>query len=1218
LIVVIGPKALRSDYVRAEWQMALSEYKPVVPLLRRVPPETNDPYSCLPLELRHFHSPSFIPMDEVEPPLLPLAKILSEPVPPPVPISGNVPELPPHFRPRPDDFTRIFEAVLGELTSTRVLTGAERVTVLSGMGGIGKTVLAATLVHAMRSRPSTFLADGIYWLDQPPLLRLARLSGVPATDLVDDSSMMGALTQRFSNRRFLLVIDNATSADQIAPLIHILGASGRMLVTTRHGELATGRTSIHLDQLTEPEALRLVADWLGKDVEDLPPEVPRVAKLCGFHPFALSLNAGAASQGLPWSAIVAALDNRELDFISHRFDEYVYATVKQSIQISLDTLDGTYRDAALRYRELAAFVWQSGVPASAIARFWNKQGGLPPHHAERLLVFLQQRSLIELRGTPPGSEAYLHDLHLAFIEEESDEVHRLNEALLSSYRRPYPDGWWSVPDDGYVHGHLVRHLDLAGSKEEILALFGAEDWNGANAWYGARMNSGGFEGYVEDLQIASRSTDNCVLVLIMTSLRSLAKAVPAHLLVAAVEQGRWSIERAMAHARLPAEPAKRVAAMIALLPAVKQRASWLDEALNALDQAAVEERASPVAHLAAAASEAELLPILRRVTAWLRGAESRYAENQSAPLVSQVLARIPTALAQEALQIVDGTSVRPLRLYARLPEPERSQRIHDVLEQDRNFEDASSVTAYAFTVAVLAEHLGPETSAGLLSEALAATRKLEQGSVFRREGLIELLPHLEAGEQDAVLEELIADAVNDEPGLFERLARCVPPFLQARLRQSLETQSLVWTVNAAPHFCGEHREALVERALSEIERQANASSLLWMNGAKLISEMSEGQLERARMVVKSRLKGAAKVTALTAVARTTAPENRDRVIPDLLASIEELDDTDERAKAFHRLAPLLSGHYLDDALSAAQRIGEPSGREHLEKILPYLSNSEIRVIEKTEPDVIEKDLPLDHARTHLARLIVPDRISDRLTLIQAMVHEIPRLPHKNDEKPWIAAALGVRMAALNDTATALKLLLLGRNDAITVTALVELAAQLPKEHVLAVEARVRSTHLDTLSIPQRFGRLIISGDSARGYLGARLAPSLARVGEVERAREYVRKADDSWRPAAWLGIAAATSGSARASALLDALRSVLDLRDVFRGDHLDGLAQALAMEPTVREQAWRIANEWARTHPRHEAIEVLAAFAPVAAAVGGVALVSELYSAIERVLRWWP
>ena len=74
---------------------------------------------------------------------------------------------------------------------------------------------------------------------------------------------------------------------------------------------------------------------------------------------------------------------------------------------------------------------------------------------------------------------------------------------------------------------------------------------------------------------------------------------------------------------------------------------------------------------------------------------------------------------------------------------------------------------------------------------------------------------------------------------------------------------------------------------------------------------------------------------------------------------------------------------------------------------------------------------------------------------------------------------------------------------------------------------------------------------------------------------------------------AATNGSVRACALLDALTSVLELRDVLRGDHLEGLAHMLATEPAVKEQAWRIAIEWARTHPRHEEIEVLGTFAPV-------------------------
>lgn len=137
LVVVIGPKALRSDYVRSEWQAALSEHKPVIPILRRVA-EGVDPHTCLPAELRHYHAPSFVDRDGDEPPLDSLARILGEPVPAPTPIFGSPPERPPHFRPRPNDFEQIFGAVLGELTGTEVRTHQDRITVLTGMGGVGK------------------------------------------------------------------------------------------------------------------------------------------------------------------------------------------------------------------------------------------------------------------------------------------------------------------------------------------------------------------------------------------------------------------------------------------------------------------------------------------------------------------------------------------------------------------------------------------------------------------------------------------------------------------------------------------------------------------------------------------------------------------------------------------------------------------------------------------------------------------------------------------------------------------------------------------------------------------------------------------------------------------------------------------------------------------------------------------------------------------------
>jgi hypothetical protein len=195
VVVVIGPQALRSDYVRAEWQAALSERKPVVTALRLVPEGLADPHSCLPPELKIFDAEPFLAVDGKEPSLDPLERLLSDPPPSPPQIFGRPPEQPPHFRPRPDVFSDIFDAVLGETTKPEVHTHERRVTVLTGMGGIGKTVLAAPLVEAMRSRPTKLFEDGIFWLSGDPLRRLATLCHTTSADPRDEDSLVEAVAQ---------------------------------------------------------------------------------------------------------------------------------------------------------------------------------------------------------------------------------------------------------------------------------------------------------------------------------------------------------------------------------------------------------------------------------------------------------------------------------------------------------------------------------------------------------------------------------------------------------------------------------------------------------------------------------------------------------------------------------------------------------------------------------------------------------------------------------------------------------------------------------------------------------------------------------------------------------------------------------------------------------------------------------------------------------------
>ena len=663
-----------------------------------------------------------------------------------------------------------------------------------------------------------------------------------------------------------------------------------------------------------------------------------MTKLCGFHPFAIALNAAAASQGVPWPAIVTALQQHELDYVKHAFEEYVYATVEQSLEISLDALSKADR---ARYRELAAFYWDSDVPAVAIARFWKRRGRLADHRTLSLLVHLRQRSLLQLEGPPDRYEVRLHDLHVAHISRSEKKVVALGRTLLESYAPTQQGAWWTVPDDGYLRRSLMRHLLHARSAADARALLSADDSEGRNAWYRARVRGagdGGFAGYVADLDRVSGVDEADVLVaLIAASLRSLSRAVPAALLGAAVADGRLSANRAIAQARLIAEPDKRARALMALLAQAEDRDAWLDDTLAAIADAEVTGRRELMGALASSLEEAELLPVLRRVVGWARKAATPFDRNYSRHAVWPLLDRMPATLAAQALAAVDGLELTPLRLYTLLAEPERSARIHNALAKGRGRTDDVSVAGHAGTVSTLCVYLEPVTAAKLVAQALAGVRALKRSSL-RFGALAELLPCLSAPEQQTVLDELIADA-RDDPSQFVELAREAPPALHAAIGAAVKDQPLAWVAAVAPLLAGEDRASLVDLALQGIEARSNAASLLWMDEAELILAMNDRQLDRARALIDARLEGDSRVRALIACARAGSTGHRARMLDDVLDAIDGLRDAEERERAYESVAPLLAPTQLAAALAQAERIGE-SGLAQVAKMLPHLSAAE--------------------------------------------------------------------------------------------------------------------------------------------------------------------------------------------------------------------------------------------------------------------------------------
>ncbi|HEX8869689.1 MAG TPA: tetratricopeptide repeat protein, partial [Lentzea sp.] len=187
---------------------------------------------------------------------------------------------------------------------TALLEGGSRLAVVCGIPGVGKTALAVQWAHQVAAR----FPDGQVYLDLrgyssgPPVtadqaLALAiRAFGVPGEDIpLQQDAMIGMYRSMTSEKRVLVVVDNAPSAAHVRPLVP--GGSGCMTVVTSRDRLAglvarDGAHRLELGVLSPEEAPAVVIGVLGPErvlrEEDA---VDELVRLCGYLPLALRITA---------------------------------------------------------------------------------------------------------------------------------------------------------------------------------------------------------------------------------------------------------------------------------------------------------------------------------------------------------------------------------------------------------------------------------------------------------------------------------------------------------------------------------------------------------------------------------------------------------------------------------------------------------------------------------------------------------------------------------------------------------------------------------------------------------------------------------------------------------------------------------------------------------------------------------------------------------------
>jgi WD40 repeat protein len=482
LVLVVGPEAVRSDYVRAEWQYALKDEvcKIIVPILRL------GDYSLVPTELAGLHCLDFRASRPYGNALLELLRQVSLPLTRPGTLHGVDP-LPAHFLPRPEAVQGLRATVLADISRPTAITSARRTAALQGMGGIGKSVLAAAFARACDTRRS--FTQGIIWVNvgqDPNAAAILRLVGHELGDTpehyLDLETSVSRLAELFRDRVCLVVLDDVWDAAHAEPLIRSLGSRCRLLITTRDAGIAAslGAHEHRVDLLSEEGALRLLADWAERPLASLPGEARAVARECGNLPLALALCGAMARDDGGWTDILEALREADLAFITRKLPNYLYPDVLRALKVSVDGLARLDKDAARQYMELAVFPAEA-VPEAAVLTLWLGPGGHRDERAARiarkLIATLHSKALIQqLQGEPPNRRIWLHDLQRDYLRAAQGETKNLHEKLLASYWRQCRDGWHTGPNDGYFFQQLPYHLREAGRKEELRQLLLGFDW----------------------------------------------------------------------------------------------------------------------------------------------------------------------------------------------------------------------------------------------------------------------------------------------------------------------------------------------------------------------------------------------------------------------------------------------------------------------------------------------------------------------------------------------------------------------------------------------------------------------------------------------------------------------------------------------------------------------------------------------------------------------
>ncbi|MBW4566215.1 MAG: hypothetical protein KME32_35135 [Mojavia pulchra JT2-VF2] len=521
----------------------------------------------------------------------------------------QAPPLPTYYVDRPEYSQDFKNRLLKESNDVRTLV----VTAIHGLGSVGKSTLAAALAHDPEVQ--AHFCDGILWatLGQQPNLLSLLSSWVQA---LGDYNFKATSTEAASNqlrtllydKAVLLVVDDAWNPEDAQPF-NIGGARCQVLVTTREAAIAQvlGASTYSLDVMQPSQAIELLTKKLGRNLTDTETQSAEVlAKELGYLPLALELAAAQVAGGIFWTVLVQDMQKevarlRTVDDKAAR-DAADEACLKRlsltaSLNLSIQRLSKETQEK---------FIWLGILPEDVtitgqmVVTLWDMDD---ERDAADELGYLHSKALL-LSGVPlvDGTPTYrlhdlFHDLARNLLTSPPTPKRRgdfqglgitlahAHATFVEKYRQKTQDGLWhTLPNDGYIHQHLVWHLEKAQRVEDIHQLLREESETGCNDWYKVRKHLGQIDGYLNDIDRAWKLIDaSCTETIlpktigrqfyyafITNSFNRFASKIPPNLLVELVQQEIWSPQQSLAYAKNIPDPKQKTATILRLVAFLSQ------------------------------------------------------------------------------------------------------------------------------------------------------------------------------------------------------------------------------------------------------------------------------------------------------------------------------------------------------------------------------------------------------------------------------------------------------------------------------------------------------------------------------------------------------------------------------------------------------------------------------------------------------------------------